>query len=66
LAWTAADLVQPCAAAAAAPQKNHDVYAIAASIHAKYTKNNGLAANDLSYGVALIPKKGGFIVAAVR
>ncbi|KAF6251865.1 hypothetical protein COO60DRAFT_1644571 [Scenedesmus sp. NREL 46B-D3] len=43
---------------------NHDIYSIAAGIHASYIKINSLSYDDLSYGVALIPKKGGFVVAA--
>ncbi|WIA38877.1 hypothetical protein OEZ86_002152 [Tetradesmus obliquus] len=38
-----------------------DVWGLAARIHAQYA---GTSANQQSYGVALIPKKGGYIVAA--
>lgn len=42
-----------------------DVYGTAAAIHIKYARLRSLNANDVAYGVALIPKPGGFVVAAV-
>jgi hypothetical protein len=55
-AWTAADRSNACAL-----QKTLDVFGTAAAIHNKFSKNPGQEA----YGVALIPKKGGYVVAAV-
>ncbi|WIA38876.1 hypothetical protein OEZ86_002151 [Tetradesmus obliquus] len=41
-----------------------DVYGTAASIHTKYTSSIKVDRNQLAYRVALIPKKGGYVVAA--
>uniref|UniRef100_A0A383VAN4 Uncharacterized protein n=1 Tax=Tetradesmus obliquus TaxID=3088 RepID=A0A383VAN4_TETOB len=46
------------------PKVAVDVYGTAAAIHIKYARLKSLNANDVAYGVALIPKPGGFVVAA--
>lgn len=46
-------------------QVKTDVYGTAASIHTKYTSSIKVDRDQLAYGVALIPKKGGYVVAAV-
>ncbi|WIA18579.1 hypothetical protein OEZ85_010020 [Tetradesmus obliquus] len=46
------------------PKVAVDVYGTAAAIHIKYARLRSLNANDVAYGVALITKPGGFVVAA--